>query len=496
MEKSFLNPPDSIRTGVYWYWMSDNISKEGVVADLKAMKKAGINLAFIGNIGPSTHHNQNYPYGKVKFMSDEWWEVIHTALKTATELNIEIGIFNSPGWSQSGGPWIKPEQSMRYLASKEIQVSGGRKISVKLLPPTNHFQDLKTIAFPTARKNLLDDSYRNITVSDSLPIVISFSKNETVRGIMLYPDKYLNAKCAFQVKDGNGYRTVKEFSLDRDVTIDIQRGYDQLSPIVESLTETTGKEFRLIFKNAKPKSIISSLVLTSSPLVNHYPENIYAKFPTTIPPFFPSAGETNYPSVSESEGAVNPEKVLDISQYLSGDGTLNWTVPAGEWTIMRLGMTTTTIKNTPASPEATGLEVDKINKKHIQAHFESFLGEIYRRIPAEDRRSWKYTVMDSWEKASQNITDGMLEKFQQRYGYDPTPYLPAYYGYVVGNHELTERFLWDLHRFIADAMAYEYVAGLREISHQYKLKTWLENYGHYGFTGEFLQYGGQSDEVA
>lgn len=70
------------------------------------MKSVGINRAFIGNIG-----YKSTPYGKVKLFSEEWWDILHTALKTATELNIEIGIFNSPGWSQSGGPWVKPEQS-------------------------------------------------------------------------------------------------------------------------------------------------------------------------------------------------------------------------------------------------------------------------------------------------------------------------------------------------------------------------------------------------
>ena len=33
------------------------------------------------------------PYPKVAFGSEEWWKVLHIALKTATELGIEIGIF-------------------------------------------------------------------------------------------------------------------------------------------------------------------------------------------------------------------------------------------------------------------------------------------------------------------------------------------------------------------------------------------------------------------
>ena len=111
IEQGFRSIPDSVQTGVYWYWISDNISKEGVERDLEAMKVAGINRAFIGNIGID-----GIPYGDHKLLSSEWWEVLHAALKKATELNIEIGIFNSPGWSQSGGPWVKSSQAMRYLA--------------------------------------------------------------------------------------------------------------------------------------------------------------------------------------------------------------------------------------------------------------------------------------------------------------------------------------------------------------------------------------------
>ena len=126
IESGFKNIPDTVQTSVYWYWISDNISKEGVIKDLESMKKAGINRAFIGNIGLS-----DLPSGRVKIFTDEWWDILHTALKKATELKIDIGIFNSPGWSQSGGPWIKPEQSMRYLNSSEIHVTGPKQFSTK-----------------------------------------------------------------------------------------------------------------------------------------------------------------------------------------------------------------------------------------------------------------------------------------------------------------------------------------------------------------------------
>ncbi|MDR0521635.1 MAG: hypothetical protein LBH00_07255, partial [Planctomycetaceae bacterium] len=101
LELQFQSPPDSSKPKVYWYWINGNISAEGIVKDLEAMHEAGIGGAYIGDIG-----EQAGKYGSVKFRSDLWQEAIHTALRKASELGLEIGMFNSPGWSQSGGPWV------------------------------------------------------------------------------------------------------------------------------------------------------------------------------------------------------------------------------------------------------------------------------------------------------------------------------------------------------------------------------------------------------
>ena len=152
LKDHFKNPSD-VQTSIYWYWISGNISEEGVKKDLHAMKQAGINRAYIGRMGVN---GVNTPYKKVPFGGDEWWKITHAALKTATELGIDRGIFNSPGWSQSGGPWIKPEQAMRYLTSVTCQVEGGKKVSIDMKKPADDFQDVKVIAFPavSAQKEL------------------------------------------------------------------------------------------------------------------------------------------------------------------------------------------------------------------------------------------------------------------------------------------------------------------------------------------------------
>ncbi len=137
-----------------------------------------------------------------------------------------------------------------------------------------------------------------------------------------------------------------------------------------------------------------------------------------------------------------------------------------------------------------------MSKEHIKAHFDNYIGKILKRIPAQDRKTFRYVVEDSYETGGQNWTDKLEEDFKRAYGYDPTPFLPVFNGIVVGSQEQSDRFLWDVRRLIADEVSYNYVGGLREISHEHGLTTWLENYGHWGYPGEFLQYGGQSDEIA
>ena len=86
--------------------------------------------------------------------------------------------------------------------------------------------------------------------------------------------------------------------------------------------------------------------------------------------------------------------------------------------------------------------------------------------------------------------------FRKRYGYDPRPWLPVLTGRLVGSADQSDRFLWDLRRLVADHIALDYVGGLRDACHRHGLRLWLENYGHWGYPAEFLQYGGQSDELS
>jgi len=515
LEQTFTHIPDSIQTSIYWYWMSDNISKEGVVKDLHAMKSVGINRAFIGNIG-----YESTPYGKVKLFSDEWWDILHTALKTATELNIEIGIFNSPGWSQSGGPWIKPEQSMRYLSSSEVKVEGGKLFESKLPKPSDDFQDVKVIAFREPKMynstlsmlkptligstkieniGILIDGDKTtdvkLTGSPSFTLDLESPEDYTVRSLVIFPAlRRLNSDVEFQVKKGNDYVTLRKFTIDRN-NDNLNVGFKPYGPVSISIPATTSKDFRLIFSNSSGDFGVSEIELSASPKEESYIEKTLAKMFQSPLPYWNEYQWKPQPKTDDPELVINPNELIDISKYMTSDGILKWNAPVGNWVVMRFGMQSTLVQNGPASPQGTGLEVDKMSKQHVKSHFDAFLGEILRRIPAADRKTWKVAVQDSYETGGQNWTDGMLDKFKANYGYDALPYLPVLSGKVVGSPDQSDRFLWDLRRFIADRVAYDYVGGLRDVCKPYGLHTWLENYGHWGFPGEFLQYGGQSDEI-
>ncbi|ACT93511.1 glycosyl hydrolase [Dyadobacter fermentans] len=485
LRTSFRTGPDSLPLAVYWYWLSDHISKEGVVKDLESMKKVGINRAFIGHI------NVGAPYGEHKLFSDAWWEILHTALKKAGELNIEIGLFNSPGWSQSGGPWIKPEASMRYLASTEVPVSGPKKMQGPLPELGPDAQDVKVLAYPVQTK---PEAYSQILAKKDkaeASVEMPVSGNQPMRSLTIQVDKPIKTSAVLYYKQGNEYRELLRIEVDRSNTA-LNVGFAPLAPVVISLPEVKASAFRLVVAPAGTARIAVSL--SSEPQVERYPEKTLAKMFQTPLPLWADYLWRQQPQVTDPGTIVQAKAVRDLTSFYK-NGQLTWDVPAGEWKIVRLAMQTTSVTNSPATPEGTGLEVDKMSKRHVATHFDAYLGEILRRIPPQDRRTFKVVVQDSYETGGQNWTDDMEARFVKTYGYNPVPFLPALSGKVVESQDKSDRFLWDLRRLIADRVAYDYVGGLREQSHKHGLTTWLENYGHWGFPGEFLQYGGQSDEV-
>ncbi|MDR2424435.1 MAG: glycoside hydrolase family 2 [Prevotellaceae bacterium] len=485
----FRNPDDSVRLRMFWYWMSDNVSQEGIERDLEAIKAAGIGSVFIGNIG-----GEGVPYGKVKLLSDEWWAALHTAMKKASELDIEVGMFNSPGWSQSGGPWIKPQQSMRRLASSSAQVEGGKHVSLKLASPGNEAQDVRVVAYPVLPQNAITEKTIKVNKEQgkSLTVDFHFERPVTVRSFIYSTAARMWTTAELLVKEGSEYRSIKKMMINR-TNHNPNVGFIRHAPVVGAIPEAQSSDFRLwLGDNGAGEADIT---LSTVPYMERYPEKVLGKmFQDAIPSWDSYMWDVQPEAIQEMYIPV--ERVIDLTDKMSAEGIIEWDAPEGLWTVSRVAMITTGVTNAPASPEGKGLEVDKMNSKHVASHFDAFIGEVLRRIPAKDRRTFRLVVADSYETGGQNWTDGMLERFTKTYGYSPVPYFPVFDGNVVGSRELSDRFLWDLRRLVADMISYGYVAGLKKVANEHGLTLWLQNYGHWGYPGEFLQYGGQSDEVS
>jgi hypothetical protein len=159
------------------------------------------------------------------------------------------------------------------------------------------------------------------------------------------------------------------------------------------------------------------------------------------------------PTVPESE-AVRKAGVIDLTSKMRPDGTLDWTPPVGRWVILRIGYSLTGHQNSPASPEATGLEVDKLNRGYVKTYFDHYL-DLYKDATGGlmGKRGLQYVITDSWEAGTANWTDEMIAEFNKRRGYDMKPWLPALAGHIVESAEATDRFLWDFRRTLEDLVA-------------------------------------------
>jgi hypothetical protein len=125
----FTDPPQSARPWVYWYFMDGNLTREGMTADLEAMKSAGIGGAIYLEVGLGIKR------GPVEFMSSSWQELLGHAFSEADRLGLQMALAAGPGWCGTGGPWVKPEESMQHLVASETKVHGPAKFDGQLPKP-------------------------------------------------------------------------------------------------------------------------------------------------------------------------------------------------------------------------------------------------------------------------------------------------------------------------------------------------------------------------
>jgi hypothetical protein len=543
LQSGFENPPESARPQVWWHWMNGNITKEGIKLDLEWMHRVG--LGGFHNFDAALDTPQVVDK-RLAYMTPEWKDAFKYATTLADQLGLKEAIAGSPGWSESGGPWVPPSEGMKKYVWSETFAEGGKPFTGTLAhppsntgafqnigirdmlaapegapPPPQFYADSVVIAYKPAASDVpIDSLHPKMTASAGAPdeailtdgdlekttklpipsagesawIQYEFAEPMTIRSITIVtkdpdritamvsgiatPEKSLQAS-----DDGQNFRLIAKLPEGGVAEHTI------------SFPEVKAKFFRVDFKRTPPPPLpawaagidpaslgikigppptdyeIAELVLHPGARVNRFEEK--AAF-TAEPDMYGFAS----PAVSQSE-AISKSDVIDLTSKMHPDGTLDWTPPAGNWVVLRFGYSLLGITNHPATAEATGLEVDKLDSRFVKKYMEAYLDSYKKTVGADfmGKRGITFVVNDSWEAGSQNWTDNMVEQFKNRRGYDPLPWMPVLTGRVVESSEASDKFLWDLRKTIGDLIADEHYGQLEKTLHEWGM-------GHYGESHE------------
>lgn len=503
LEKGFYNPPESARPRVWWHWMDGNVSWEGARADMDWMKRvgiAGLQCFHAGMRMPGTTPQpiveNYYPY-----MSRGWKDAFAKSTAYADSLGLELGTAASPGWSETGGPWVMPEDGMKKMAYAVTYIEGGKPFTGVLNHPpittgayqtstagSGHqgrmgedkpqlYRDQIVIAFRVSEDEILptpliassggeintdalSDGFYEVSAI-SLPaakeeggiswISFDYGKPVTVRGLVLAT--LARGPVLFKLESSNdginwsdtGSKIFRGSIVRTNSVDNVNARYFRFVSIKQPPAQPRGWS-RWGGQTPPPPEIIdiSELVLLGTPTVHSF---------ETKAAFWGEREEGGYfqlPSGSAgTEHAVKNSEVIDLTDKFQPDGTLSWTPPAGKWIVLRIGYSLTGAQNRPAAPEATGLEVDKLDSTAVKRYMDTYIG-MYRDASNGllGKRGLHAITFDSWESGFANWTPLILEGFKRLRGYDPVPWLPALAGYVVESPEKSDQFLWDWRRTI------------------------------------------------
>jgi hypothetical protein len=521
LERAFRTPPDAAKPRVWWHWMNGNVTRAGITADLEWMKRVGIGgmQMFDGSLG-----TPQFVERRLVWMTPAWKAAFRHAAAEAQRLGLEMSMAASGGWSETGGPWVKPQQAMKKVVWSDTTLEGPRRFTGALpTPPSNngpfqgmrnapsldfptdtglpgsrpmtveraagpdptYYADTRVLAFPvpadavsmadarprvTAAAGEVDSALlRDGEFGETMLLEIPEGASETWVQLE-FAEPYRAQAFTFAGAPAMQFVGTPPIPEGRLESSDDGRSWTTLVTLpgpghpvhhfaarTYTFEPTSARFFRVALKRPTPSPFaaslgippargiaISELELSGTPRVNRWQEKaqfgIIADYGPAIAT--PDAGD-----------AIAAGDVVDLTARLRKDGTLDWQVPAGKWTVLRMGYSLTGTKNHPASPEATGYEVDKLNRSHVASYFQHYTGQIRGAIGPHYGKSFQHLLLDSYEAGMENWTDDMIAQFRVRRGYDPTRYLPVLTGRVVGGADSSDKFLWDFRRTIADLLS-------------------------------------------
>ncbi len=486
LERDFIHPPQSAKPWVFWYWMHAAVSKEGITADLEAMQRVGIGGAYLMPIQDTVSKPEYKPV--VRQLSKEWFAMVRFAMQEAKRLHLQIGIHASDGFALAGGPWITPELSMQKIVFSKTELTGGKLVTEQLPQPETvegYYKDIAVFAYPS-----IESGTKNQTplVTNSKGIKTDFLlqpnskesfKTDSVAWIQYAYQKPFTCRTIVVRTNGNNYQSHRLLVQSSDDGIhfkDVKRlepprhGWqDTDADVTHSIPSTTAKYFRFVYDKAgseagsedldnakwKPTLKISGIELLFEPTINQYESKNgevwrVSKWSTQdqIPDSF----------------CVPLNKLLNITSHFF-NGKLTIDLPKGDWTILRIGHTSTGHKNETAGA-GKGLECDKFNPQAITLQFNEWFGKIYQEVGADlAKEVLKVFHIDSWECGSQNWSTNFSKEFLKRRGYDLMPYLPVMAGVPLISAEKSETVLYDVRQTIAELINDVFYQTMSDLAH-------------------------------
>lgn len=487
----FSNPPASAKPWAIWYWLHGAISKEGIKADLEAMKEVGFGGAYLMTIKDT---NSKIPFQpQVRQLTPEWWAMVRFALQEAQRLKLEIGVHVSDGFALAGGPWIKPEMSMQKLVWTKTFIKSGDTKKIKLAQPESnegYYKDVAVYAYPANFKNEIVGKNLNPVATTSTDVDANFlaidtAAKQTFRGdsTCWIQYSYPQAITVRQVKikkQNNAYQS-QRFIIQRSDDGKNFTNVDTLQPprhgwqdwdeaYTHAIKNFTSKHIRFVWSAEgtepgsedldaakwKPVLRVQGIYVSDEPVINNYEGKNGS--------IWRVAANTTVDEVSNKD-AVPLKSIINLTGKLNANGELNWTAPKGkDWIIVRVGHTSTGYKNNTGGG-GKGLETDKFSTEAITLQFNSWFAKFFTETdPVAAKEVIKFFHMDSWECGSQNWSSNFATEFKKKRGYDLLPYLLVMTGTPVNSAAASEKILLDVRQTITDLVNEKFYGTLRSLA--------------------------------